>query len=252
VLVGKKRLIYDGEHVGYRILFPDGKTFDMAIEDSDLMVEDFRLEFIEDPNISDLELVARGNRLEPIDNSKVLEMTYGVYAKARGFEYMENTDLELKRLYNHYNELCFDNKLPKLVAIEWSSRMTAGAGYCRRERHRTGTRFLIKLSTHYHKRYPNEVIDTLVHEMIHVLHPEDGHGSKFKHTMNDLNNRFGFTLSVRATGLAKVNYVYVCEDCFQEYERVRPIKELELPYVRCGVRGCKGSLYLDEDYTDIG
>src|SRR5690554_6941556 len=87
--------------------------------------------------------------------------------------------------YERFNRLYFDNRLParEAVTIEWSHRMTSSAGRCYPQRR------LIRLSTHYHARFPAEVDETLLHEMIHLLVPN--HGPDFYAWMRRIRARGG-------------------------------------------------------------
>lgn len=246
------QLIYNQTVIGYRIFsHRTMKHHDIALDDFNLIVQDFEEYLTVPANVPSIKLVNRGNLLvsETETQNNVPELTYSQHAVFLGHPELKNTDVKLKLMYNHYNKVCFGGKLPQHTAVEWSTHMTRGAGYCRTIRRRNERpRFLIKMSTHYHQRFTDEVEDTLVHEMIHVLHPNDSHGPKFLATMHDLNNRFGFTLAVKATGRAKVNYVYVCVSCGYRYERVRKIN---LSTSSCGAKSCRGDLYLEEEEDEF-
>jgi predicted SprT family Zn-dependent metalloprotease len=242
------RLVFNGQLVGYRVLV-NGNKYDVALDDMDLFEHDFSVKpymVLKEPDII---LEEQGTQLLPKNAPNVLELTYGRYATLKGYEFMSKTDSDLKRLYNEYNKKCFDNKLSKHVAVEWSTRMTSGAGICIGERDKvTGNmNTTIRLSVPYHERYTDEVLDTLVHEMIHVLLPYEHHGRKFHAVKDDLNARFGFTLAVKATGVASYKYKYICEGCGIEYDRS---KKLNVKTARCGKRSCSQRLYLAEDLTD--
>lgn len=247
------RLVFNGQVVGSRLSWIENdeikRVFDIGVDDLHLITKDFGVVVLKSNKVSDIYLKEKGNQLVPIDAVNVSEMTYGEFAKTMGYYHLANTDVELKKLYNQYNSLCFNNELPILVGVEWSKRMPRGAGVCIQERNRrTGERIsIIRLSISYHQRFPNEVVDTLVHEMIHVKHPYENHGPMFLNEMNRLNRQFGFNIKVYATGRATVKYVYACQNCGYEYERV---KKLDLNRVRCGVKGCMGRLYVKEDFTD--
>lgn len=246
----KNRLIFSGEHIGYRLQYKN-TLYDISKGDLDLISEDFSISISQNNNgITDLQLVERGNLLIPLNVCSAEELTYSKYASLNELKRLEKTDTDLKKLYNEYNKKCFDNQLPKLVGVEWSSRMTSSAGICQRTRNKKTREitFKIKLSTHYHEKYPEEIIDTLVHEMIHVYHPGEGHGALFLDTMNRLNNEFGFKLAVYAHDRAterKINYLYACKNCGYEYKRV---KRINTDTNFCGVKGCRGNLYLKDNY----
>ncbi|NMA71181.1 MAG: SprT family zinc-dependent metalloprotease, partial [Firmicutes bacterium] len=87
---------------------------------------------------------------------------------------------ELQALYETYRQAYFDGRLPPVsdVTLEWSNRLTASAGLCKPQER------IIRLSTHYHRKYPGEVGMTLLHEMIHLLVP--GHGPAFRRWMEEI------------------------------------------------------------------
>ncbi|MDD4053023.1 MAG: SprT-like domain-containing protein [candidate division Zixibacteria bacterium] len=119
---------------------------------------------------------------------------------------------ELYRMYGIYNREYFDNRLPP-VKISYSRRMMAAGGYYPTQRE-------IRISTRYHHHFPDEVYDTLKHEMIHVTNFR--HDAAFKCTAR----RIG--ASVRANDHPSLHkqprFVYVCPRCFTEYPRVKRLR----------------------------
>lgn len=114
---------------------------------------------------------------------------------------------ELHRLFERYNWIYFEGKLPK-VRIEYSNRMRSAGSYTPSER-------LIKIGRKYHEIFPRELSDTLKHEMIHILYLK--HDSDFKREAA----RIG--ASVRAKSHPALQrppkYTYVCWHCGREYPR---------------------------------
>ncbi|MBD5311065.1 MAG: SprT family zinc-dependent metalloprotease [Bacteroides sp.] len=109
-------------------------------------------------------------------------------------------------VFDHYNVLCFGGRLPRLpIRLTdslthlgafvhpkvWPASRPRGAGEC----HMRISRCL--------DRSEDELVDTIVHEMIHYYiwytHTvDDGpHGRQFLALMNDINRRLGLTMSVR-------------------------------------------------------
>ncbi|HDS01978.1 MAG TPA: M48 family peptidase [candidate division Zixibacteria bacterium] len=129
----------------------------------------------------------------------------------------------LSRIYDTLNYRYFDGKLPK-VKIEWSSRMRI-AGKCYVE-HR-----LIKLGRKYHEYFPDEVEDTLKHEMIHILYPN--HGKEFKREAE----RLGATRYAKEYpgGKSPHKYIYICPSCGQKYYRHRRMYNCS-----CGICSIRG------------
>lgn len=134
---------------------------------------------------------------------------------------------QLKELYKEFNERYFNNKLDNNVIVEWSNKMTRIAGNCRTRKFKDGTKEVrVALSIPYHKRFTNEIVDTLVHEMVHVRHPNDGHGAKFLSECKRINESFGLNLTQYATDRAtpKVyKHKYKCSVCGNEFKRVQRI-----------------------------
>lgn len=89
-----------------------------------------------------------------------------------------NTDL--RELYNKCNEKYFNNSLPENIGLKYDGRLSRSAGLCyiKKNKH-SAEAYKISLNKAYHKKYEDEILNTLIHEMIHVLHPKDKHGTKF-------------------------------------------------------------------------
>jgi predicted SprT family Zn-dependent metalloprotease len=114
---------------------------------------------------------------------------------------------ELYRMFDIYNKQYFDGQLPNVVIL-WSKRMlAAGAYYVHRKE--------IRLSEKYHHIFPDEVYDTLKHEMIHILYPR--HDAPFK----EMAGRIG--ASIRANAHPSLRrppkYLYYCPECRTKYPR---------------------------------
>lgn len=140
----------------------------------------------------------------------------------------------LQALYERYRQAYFDGQVPPVteVQIEWSSRLTASAGLCKPQQR------IIRLSTHYHRKHPDEVGMTLLHEMIHLLVP--GHGPAFRQWMEEIGRRGGRVAryaTERATPRA-IRWVYTCR-CGQVYPRARRLPHGGRDH-RCG--RCRGRL----------
>jgi SprT-like protein len=115
----------------------------------------------------------------------------------------------LQGMYHILNNRYFKGKLPR-VRIEWSTRMRAAGKYY------VGYK-LIRLGRKYHEYYPEEVEDTLKHEMIHILYPD--HGKKFKQMASLLGT--SFHAKDYPGGRSPHKYIYVCPVCGQKYFRHR-------------------------------
>jgi len=119
---------------------------------------------------------------------------------------------ELYRMFDHYNWLYFEGKLPR-VRIEYSTRMSSAGSYT------PGTR-LIRISRKYHRIFPADLADTLKHEMIHIIHLR--HDAAFKREAE----RVGATLKARTHPLLRKppKYVYLCPGCGKEYPRQKRMR----------------------------
>ena len=116
---------------------------------------------------------------------------------------------ELQGMFDLINIQYFEGKLPK-ARIEWSSRMRiAGKCYIGHK--------IIKLGRKYHEFFPEDLEDTLKHEMLHLLYPD--HGREFKREAK----RIGTTQYAREYpgGKSPHKYIYVCPNCGQKYYRHR-------------------------------
>ncbi len=114
---------------------------------------------------------------------------------------------ELYDRFHGYNVKYFAGKLPT-PKIRYSERLLAAGLFIRNRQE-------IVISRKYHEIFPDELDDTLKHEMIHILH--FNHDSNFKREAE----RIG--ASVRAKSHPKLRlpsrYLYVCKSCGTEYPR---------------------------------
>lgn len=126
----------------------------------------------------------------------------------------------LRALYSEYRRRFFADPsggyfLPPVdeVTIEWTTRATASVGLC------YPARKIIRLSWHYHARYPEEVGATLLHEMIHLIVP--GHGKAFYQWMEHIR-RLGGTVHRYAKGRpVPAKWVYTCLACGDAFRYAR-------------------------------
>jgi len=143
----------------------------------------------------------RGKGLFPlVDSEKQLSYGKKLEPKLLSIE-------ELQHLFNRFNHLYFDGKLGK-VQIEYSNRMTCAGSYCLDDH-------LISISRKYHLIFPNEIEDTLKHEMIHLKHFY--HNSAFKREAE----RIGASLKAKTHPSLQrpPKFLYVCPGCGLEYPR---------------------------------
>ncbi|MCK4573243.1 MAG: SprT-like domain-containing protein [candidate division Zixibacteria bacterium] len=130
---------------------------------------------------------------------------------------------ELHRLFDRFNWIHFDGRLPR-VGIEYSTRMTAAGSY-------TPQRRLIKIGRKYHELFPEEIKDTLKHEMIHIVHFR--HNSQFKAEAE----RIGASMRAKSHPQLKrpPRYLYECPGCGREYPRQKRLRMASCGY--CSDRG---------------
>lgn len=130
---------------------------------------------------------------------------------------------ELSRLYNQLNEKHFGGKLPQ-AAVDWSTRLRI-AGNCRPDKRD------IRLSVRYHTYYPEEITNTLLHEMLHLVYPK--HNISFCRAAEKL----GVTIHCREyPGLhPRSRLTYICPQCRTVYYRQKRAD------ISCGK--CSGQAY---------
>jgi predicted SprT family Zn-dependent metalloprotease len=120
---------------------------------------------------------------------------------------------ELQHLFTRLNNLFFDGKLKK-TTIEYSSRMTCAGSYCPDDAE-------IKISRRYHEIFPDEIEDTLKHEMIHIKHFY--HDAEFKAEAK----RIGASLKAKTHPLLQRHpkFLYVCPGCRTKYPRQKKMSK---------------------------
>lgn len=106
------------------------------------------------------------------------------------------------------------------VEIIKTGKLTKHAGSCSQDGTAKKTvndtvrcKHTIKLSTHYHRKYPDEVQKTLAHEMLHTI--VTGHGGNFERLMNKLKDH-GCPIDLYAKERAKektYRWKIYCTEC---------------------------------------
>ncbi|MBD3402479.1 hypothetical protein GF420_06265 [candidate division GN15 bacterium] len=129
---------------------------------------------------------------------------------------------ELYRRFDLYNWMYFEGKLPR-VRIEYSNRMTSAGSY-------TPEAKLIKLGRKYHELFPQDIDDTLKHEMIHIIHFY--HDAAFKREAR----RIGCMLKARSHPSLRrpPKYLYRCPGCGREYPRQKRLRMASCGYCSQG------------------
>lgn len=124
----------------------------------------------------------------------------------------KESDSQLHELFDRYNWMYFDGKLPR-VRLVWSSRMMSAGSYTPSER-------TIRISRKYHALFPHELDDTVKHEMIHILNLN--HDAAFRREAK----RIGASLRAQAhPSLRRApKFTYACSTCGTEYPRQKRIR----------------------------
>lgn len=123
------------------------------------------------------------------------------------FEAELPSEKELYDLFGRYNWMYFGGRL-SCPEIEYSNRMTSAGAFYPRQR-------LIRIGRKYHQVFPDEIADTLKHEMIHLIHFK--HDAAFKAEAT----RIGASVKARSHPLLRrpPRYIYECSGCGAEYPR---------------------------------
>ncbi len=119
---------------------------------------------------------------------------------------LPSTD-DLYRMFDRFNTECFNGRLPG-VKISYSDRMLIAGSFTPATRE-------IKIGRKYHNIFPDDIQDTLKHEMIHLIYARHDRGFKA------MAARLGVSLRARThpdlRGPHK--YLYICPACGREYPR---------------------------------
>ncbi len=129
---------------------------------------------------------------------------------------------ELYRLFDLYNWTYFRGKLPS-VSLEYSNRMTSAGSY-------SPDRRLIRIGRKYHEVFPDELGDTLKHEMIHIRHVKHNAGFKAE------ARRVGASVRARPHPALRrpPRYTYICPSCSARYPRQRRLRMASCGYCSKG------------------
>lgn len=140
--------------------------------------------------------------------------------------------------------------LPTDVCVSWSSRLRKAAGCTQWHRNRGSEREChnidIKLSTPYHTKFPDEVYPTLLHEMVHVFLPSEGHSSVFKKEIDRLSQDSGYEVTLHSRECAVANWYLYCPHCGSVYKRTNRPKYSYL--CECGT---ELEIYSVEDFAEL-
>ena len=248
-------LTYKGNVVGYRVGY-QGNIVDMEKDDAIAALWDFGDVDVTSCTLQSAEMKDFNGTLMLDPTEKVGSLTYWhlarYYEKQYGVKDFAKTDATLKVMYNHYNKTLFNNRLPRIVTVCWSNRLTSAAGNCWQGRN-IGTA-KINISTFYHSKYPEDLKNTLVHEMIHVLYPRAKHNQAFVNAMMQINNLDkDLNVTVNSKEAALIRYVYKCTNCGTLYTRANRIDTRTHTCGKCQGQICEINPYdlLDDYDTDV-
>jgi len=119
---------------------------------------------------------------------------------------------ELYRKFDDINTRIFNNQLPHLK-IKYSERMLTAGSFVPNINE-------IRIGRKYHSIFPEEIEDTLAHEMMHYIYPD--HGAQFKL----MAGRFGISLKAKEHPdlRSRIKYLYYCPSCGKEYPRRKRLR----------------------------
>ena len=118
---------------------------------------------------------------------------------AHGFQRLLRTDLQA--LFDEANRRHFGGRLPR-VAVRWSPRLKVAGQIVRSNR-------LILLGLEYHCHYPRDVLSTLKHEMVHLVHWD--HDADFRRECARV--RAAVHCKTYPGIFRPYKYVYQCPNC---------------------------------------
>jgi predicted SprT family Zn-dependent metalloprotease len=135
---------------------------------------------------------------------------------------------ELTALFADLNRKYFQDSLVP-TKITYSRRMLAAGLYIPQKRE-------IRIGVKYHLIFPDEIVDTLKHEMIHLV--DLTHGRKFR----SIARRIGASIRGKSHPELRLpaKYIYICPICGRNYPRRKRIR-----MASCGICSKGGRFDLD-------
>ncbi len=225
-------LYYKGIEVGYRVSIKPGR-FDVEKEELELYRLIFGFEVVYSNNPVRIELESKGNQLVAVGYPDVPTASCATLAEVCNKSYMAVADMELQLLYAEFNRLYFNNELPHGVPVYWNSRLVKTGGRAFRLQFKpnpktgmTGTKKIqeIQIASNRKKMGMDDVKGVLLHEMVHIKHPGEGHGYVFKAELARLNRTYGLNVTRFCESANEAPYVYHCPQCGKEFGYTRKIK----------------------------
>ena len=112
---------------------------------------------------------------------------------------MRITVIDIQNIFDKYNELCFDGKLPMPRIRIGHAKNYLGQLRYKVKKDKDGKRTYYDFSLNFSKLYEmdqQKLEDVVIHEMIHYyihyhqIQDTSAHGAVFRKMMNDINTRF--------------------------------------------------------------
>lgn len=119
---------------------------------------------------------------------------------------------DLYKLFDKLNFRIFNNQLPRL-RIKYSDKMLIAGSFMPSLNE-------IRIGRKYHRIFPDDIEDTLAHEMIHFIYPN--HGPQFKRVAG----KFGISMKAKDHPDLRTTYryLYYCPSCGKEYPRRKRLR----------------------------
>lgn len=140
--------------------------------------------------------------------------------------------------------------LPVDVCVLWTERLRRAAGTTEYKSHNSFYdyyNFSIKLSSPYHRKFPDEVMPTLLHEMVHVFLPAEGHSKVFTREIERLSKETGYNVTRYSREVSVANWYLYCPCCGNIYKRTNKPKGR----YSCGDCDTELDIYSVDDFADL-
>lgn len=242
----QSELMYDNQIAGYRCIINKGAekaVVDISAEEYRYIYENYGKmyyrgiyegkeiyrEYLHLNDKGYLETGTESLRYLAVDGFRLVENEILSEVKKEILEMQRDSETikYLRAKYDMFNIKYFSGVLPSSMRILLNRRYTKTGGaftWYSREPYRNN----ISISTKYMEKYPEEIDNTLVHEMIHVLmfergYLKEGHGRRFKAEMERIN-RMGMKVTQYVENSfsdTKYSCLVQCNRCgnFTKYKR---------------------------------
>lgn len=140
--------------------------------------------------------------------------------------------------------------LPVDICVMWTERLRTAAGtteYKSQHSFYDYYNFKIKLSSPYHRKFPDEVMPTLLHEMVHVFLPAEGHSKIFTHEIERLSKETGYNVTRYSREVSVANWYLYCPYCGKIYKRANKPRGR----YSCGECDTELDIYSVDDFAEL-